>query len=179
MPEANPPTLSADRADAGCREAKTVLVAKANTIVEADAEKLFGIVGDGERHGVAIPDVETVEFETRMTSGLGARFRETRHLTGFTALVARLSKMESSLVECTGFVAGQRVQYTSNAGGTRWHSVYTLSPVNEGRTHLELRLETEPHSLLGRLGPPLMRSVLQKVTTSDLEAIKAYAEGQA
>lgn len=177
MPESAARNPSPNPDEEKDREARTVLIAKVDRIIDTDAETLFGVVGDGGRHGDAIPEVASVEFETETTSGLGARFRETRRLKGLQALVARLAGMTSTLTECTDFVANERVRYTSEAGGTLWHTVYTLTPVDDGRTRLEVRLETEPYTRMGRLGPPLMRKGLLDGTTNDLDAIKAYCEG--
>lgn len=176
MTAARTPPRSPDKDED--REAQTVLIAKADRVIDADAETVFGIVGDGGRHGDAVPEVASVEFETDTTRGLGTRFRETRHLKGFQAFIARLAGMTSILIKCTDLVANERVRYTSDAGGTLWHTVYTLTPVDEGRTRLRVRLETQPYTRLGRFGPPLMRKRLLAGTANDLDAIKAYCEGR-
>ena len=154
-----------------------VLIAEAAETIDAGVDSVFATVADAGIHGDAIPDVERVEFVSSSTTGLGARFRETRRLTGLKALVARLAKMESTLTECTAFAENERVRYTSDAGGTLWHSVYSLEPLDGGRrTRLSVRLETAPHSLMGKVGPPLMRGDLEKGLVSDLKAIKAHCE---
>jgi hypothetical protein len=159
------------------REEPAVLIAEAVATIDASPESVFETVADGGVHGEAIPDVAKVEFLSGARTGLGAKFRETRRLAGLKALLARLSGMESTLTECTDFVENRKVRYTSDGGGALWHSVYSLEPLDGGRrVRLKVRLETQPHSLIGRLGPPLMRADLKKGLVSDLKAIKAYNE---
>lgn len=159
------------------RDEAPVLLARTMETIEADPEAVFATLAHGGRHGDAIPEVESVEFVSDQRMGLGARFRENRKLNAAEALFFKLLKLYRNVIECTEFEPSRRVRYVSDGAGALWHSIYTLTPVDKGRTQVELRLETRPRNLLGRRLPPLLKKPLQEVTENDLKAIKAHIEG--
>ena len=158
------------------RDKPLSLVATAVETIEADVETLFGTIADGARYADAVPDIKKIEFVSDTTVGLGARFRETRRLNGALALFAKLTKLDSTVIECTDFVANQRVRYTSDAAGALWHLTYSLQPVDESCTKLEVRLETQPYNAAGRIAPKLLGPKLRDTAIGALNAIKAYFE---
>ena len=155
-----------------------VLLVAATATIDAAPETVFATVAHGGRHGDAIPEVQSVEFVSEETTGVGARFRETRKLNAVQAQVLKLLKLHRNVIECTEFEPCGRVRYVSDGAGALWHSIYTLVPCAGGRTRVELRLETQPRNRLGRLLPQILRDALREATENDLKAIKAHIEGR-
>ena len=160
------------------KDAPAVAIAEVVRTMEADARAVFGTIADGGNYGAVIPDISRIEFVSAERIGLGARFRETRSLTGLTALLARVFGVEATESECTEFVDNQRVRYTTDDTGAYWHSVFTVTSMEGRSTRLEVRVETQPHRLLGKLVPPLLRRLVRKRIAADLDAVKAYHEGE-
>ncbi|MDE2721607.1 SRPBCC family protein [Candidatus Palauibacter polyketidifaciens] len=156
--------------------AEPVLVARMIDTIDADPEAVFATVAHGGRHGEAIPEVESVDFVSDETMGVGAQFRENRDWTAVQVLFAKFARLHRNVIECIEYEPHRRVRYMSNGAGARWHSIYTLVPVDEGRTRLELRLEIRPKNPLGRWLPQLMKAPLQASTEADFKAIKRHIE---
>jgi len=152
-----------------------LLVRRTDTI-DADPEAVFATLAHGGRHGDALPEVESVEFVSDKTEGVGARFRETRKLTVAQAQFFKLLGLYRNVIECTEFEPFRRVRYVSHGAGAQWHSIYTLTPLGDDRTQVELRLETRPRNLLGRWLPHILRDPLQEASGKDLKAIKHHIE---
>ena len=161
---------------AGEGSAQPVLLARATEKIDADPETVFAILAHGGRHGEAIPEVESVEFVSSETMGAGARFRENRKASALQVLVAKLAKLHRNVIECTEFEPGRLVRYVSYGAGTQWHSIYTLTPAGDGRTSVELRLETRPRNALGRRLPLMLKDPLQAATGNDLKALKDHID---
>ena len=154
-----------------------VIIAEVVRTIEADPRAVFGTIADGGNYAAAIPNISRTEFVSAERTGLGARFRETRSLTGLTALLAKMFGIEATENECTEFVDNTRIRYTADGSGTYWHSVFTVTSMDAGRrTRLEMRVETQPHGLLGRLVPRLLRRIVRAGIAADLDAVKAYHE---
>ncbi len=51
--------------------------------IHAPVESVFQILADIENYSKAVPDIVGVEMLSEVTSGVGARFRETRLMKGF------------------------------------------------------------------------------------------------
>ena len=153
-----------------------VLVARMIDTIDADPEAVFATVAHGGRHGEAIPEVESVDFVSEETMGVGAQFRENRDWTAVQVLFAKLARLHRNVVSCIEYEPHRRVRYMSDGAGTLWHSIYTLTPLGEGRTRLELRLEIRPKNPLGRWLPQLMKAPLQASTEADFKAIKRHIE---
>ena len=159
------------------RDRPAMTIAKVTRTIEADARAVFGTIADGASYGDVIPDISGVEFVSAARTGLGARFRETRRLTGLTALLAKAFGIEATENECTEFVDNARVRYTADGGGAYWHSVFTVTSLDEERrSRLEMRVETQPHGLFGRLFPPLLRGLVRRGISADVDAVKAHHE---
>lgn len=157
-------------------DTKPVLVARMMDTMDADPKAVFATVAHGGRHGDAIPEVESVDFVSEKTTGVGAQFRENRDWTAVQVLFAKLAKLHRNVIECIEYEPNRRVRYMSNGAGTLWHSIYTLTPVGERQTQVELRLEIRPKNLLGRWLPQLVKGTLQTSTENDFKAIKRHIE---
>jgi len=132
-------------------DSKPILVARMIDTWNADQETVFATLAHGGRHGEAIPELLHVEFVSQKTMGVGAQFREIRDWTPIQVAFAKFAKLHQNVVTCIEYEPHRRVRYTSNGAGARWHSIYTLTPVGEGRTQVEIRLEIRPKNLLGKM----------------------------
>lgn len=155
-----------------------MMMAKAVRTIGAPVEAVFETVANGGNYGRAIPEIVAVEFVTPYETGVGARFREIRRLTGWKAVLAKALSVTTTESEVTEFVENRRVRYVTDDVGAYWHSVFTVTPLADGRqTRLEMVVETHPHSTPGRLVPPLLKGTVRRGIESDLDHVKAYIEG--
>ena len=137
--------------------------------IRAPVEAVFDTISDISRLSEAVPHLVRVEFLTESRVGLGTRFRETR----------RMGKREvSTVLEFTEYVKNDRVRLVSDAGGTVWESLLTVTPVHGGEsTRLDLVMEARPYRLLARVFVPLMKGVVAKAVEGDMDAVKGWVEG--
>ena len=136
--------------------------------IRAPAEAVFEAVADISNFSEAVPHIVGVEFLTDSRVGVGTRFRETR----------KMGKREASTVlEVTEYVKNERVRMVSDAGGTVWDSLFTVTPVGDGRsTRLDLVMEARPYRLMARVFVPLMRRVVARAVAGDIDAVKGWLE---
>ena len=136
--------------------------------IRAPTTAVFETVADATNYPKAVSDIVKVEFLTDQRSGVGTRFRETR-VMGRRAATTEL--------EVTEYVANERIRMVSDAGGTVWDSIFTVTPVEDGdATRLELVMEARPYRLLSRILVPLTKSIVAKAIASDMDAVKAHLE---
>lgn len=137
--------------------------------INAPVDAVFETVSDISQYTRAVPDIVRVEFVTERKTGVGTRFRETR----------RMGKREATTeLEVTEYVKDERVRMVSDAGGTVWDSVFTVTAMGDGEgTRLDLVMEARPYRLLSRLMVPLMKGVVAKAVAGDMDALKAWLEG--
>ena len=136
--------------------------------IDAPIDVVFSTVADISNFSKAVPHIVNVEFLSEVRAGVGARFRETRVMGGREA---------TTDLRLTEFVANERVRFVSDQGGTVWDTVFSVTPVADGRaTRLAMVMDARPYRLLARLMVPLMKSVVAKAIAADLDAVKSYAE---
>lgn len=136
--------------------------------IAAPVEKVFDTIADVENFSQAVPDIVRVEFLSEAKAGVGTRFRETRRMRGKEATVE---------LEVTEYEKNRRIRIVSDTHGTVWDSVFTVTDQGDA-TGLSLVMEATPHRLLPRLMNPLMGGLMRKALDHDMEAVKAYCEGQ-
>ncbi len=138
--------------------------------IHAPVEAVFEAVSDVSNFAEAVPDIVRVEFLTESRVGVGTRFRETR----------LMGKREASTVlEVTEYVKNERVRLVSDAGGTVWDSLFTVTPAGDGQcARLDLVMEARPYRLLARVFVPLMKGVVGKAVARDMDAVKGWVEGR-
>ena len=139
--------------------------------IDAPLDLVFSTVADIANYSKAVPHIVNVEFLSEVRAGVGTRFRETRVMGGRKA---------TADLHVTEFVANERVRLVSDEGGTVWDTVFSVSPVADGRaTRLDMVMDARPHRLMARLMVPLMKNVVARAIAADLDAVKSYAEGVA
>lgn len=134
--------------------------------IDAPVSLVFSIIGDSRRYADAVPHIVKVEFLGDQQIGTGTRFRETR-LMGKREAVAEF--------EVTEYIENDRLRIVSDAGGTLWDSVFTFEG-NESQTQLTLNMDVRPYKIFARLMVPLIRGVVTKGVSADLDCVKAYCE---
>ena len=139
-----------------------------STTILAPVDAVFDLIADPVNYTRAVPQITKVEFLTEQRSGVGTRFRETREMG---------SREAATELEVTEYVKNERVRMVSDAGGTIWDSVFTVTPTGDGgATELQLVMEARPYRLLARVVVPLTKRIVAKAVTGDMDAVKAYLE---
>ena len=135
-------------------------------VIEAPADVVFRTVADIGHFSQAVPHIVNVEFLSEVRSGVGTRFRETRLMNGREA---------STELEVTEYVENDRVRIVSEAGGTIWDTVFTVSPAGAG-TELTMVMDARPQKLSARLAVPLMLRMVKGAVATDMDAVKVFCE---
>ena len=136
--------------------------------IDAPKDLVFATVSDIQNFSKAVPHILEVEFLSEQKAGLGARFRETREMNGRKA---------STELEVTEFVENERVRMVSDAGGTIWDTLFSVSGDGDA-TRLDVVMDARPHKFLAKLVTPLIKGMVSKAVAKDIDAVKAYCEGQ-
>jgi ribosome-associated toxin RatA of RatAB toxin-antitoxin module len=140
----------------------------ATRTIAAPVDRVFATVAHIDRFQEAVPHITNVEFLTETRSGVGTRFRETRLMRGREA---------STELEVTEYVQDERVRLVSDAGGTVWDTVFTVQASGSG-TELSMVMDARPYKLTARVVNPMISRMLTKVLETDMDAVKAYCEGE-
>lgn len=141
---------------------------RATRTIDAPVGAVFDLIADPVNYTRAVPEITKVEFLTDQRTGVGTRFRETREMRG------REATTELEVIE---YLKDERVRMVSDAGGTIWDSVFTVTPMGDGRgTKLDLVMEARPHRLLARVFVPISKGIVAKAIAGDMDAVKAYLE---
>jgi len=134
--------------------------------ITAPLELVFQTVSDVRNFREAVPHITHVEFLSDQQVGTGTRFRETRVTNG------REQTVEPEVAE---YVDDDRVRMISDAGGTVWDTLFTVSTCSDGAV-LEMQMDIKPHTLFARIMTPLIRGMVVKAMESDMDAVKAFCE---
>lgn len=135
--------------------------------IQASSETVFDSIAHIQNFSKIVPDIVNVEFLTEQTKGVGTRFKETR----------MMGKREASTeLEVTEYEPHSRVRMVSDAGGTIWDSVFTVTPNGENSVDLKLVMEARAYKFLSKLVTPLIKGMVQKAIEKDMDAVKAHCE---
>ncbi len=135
--------------------------------IAAPVDRVFQAVAHIENFAKAVPQISNVEFLTESHVGVGTRFRETRVMHG---------KEASTELEVTEYEPNDRVRLVADSHGTVWDTVFTVKPANGG-TDLEMVMDAKAYKLLAKLMNPLVCRMISKYVAADMDAVKAYCEG--
>lgn len=138
----------------------------ARRTIKAPLELVFQTIADPRNFQSAVPHIKEIEFLTDQHSGRGTRFRETRVMHG---------REESVVLEVTDYSENESVRIVSDAGGTVWDSVFTVSE-GTGGIDLNLRMDMIPHTWKARITTRLIRGFVAKGVEADMDAVKAHCE---
>ena len=137
--------------------------------IAAPLSLVFKTISDVRNFSKAVPNITNIEFLTERQEGPGTRFRETRIMNGREATVE---------LEVTELVENEHVRIVSDAGGTRWDTVFRVTPQG-GNVELEMVMNANEYKLLAKLFNPLIRGMVVKGVESDMDAVKEYCEANA
>ena len=78
-------------------------------------------------------------------------------------------------LEVTEYTENERVRLVSDAGGTIWDTVFS---VTQGARNIELRMQMDirPYRFLAGIMNVLIRGMVVKGVQSDMDAVKAFCE---
>ncbi len=141
----------------------------AERLIQAPLELVFEIISVPERFTEAVPQIRQIEYLTEQTSGAGTRFLETR----------AAGKGEHTLeMEVRQLVPNESIRIVSEAGGTLWDSVFSVSPEGE-QVRLTLKMDATPRHLLARMMNGVIWRMVVKGVEGDMDAVKTYCERRA
>ncbi len=139
--------------------------------IKAPAEKVFDSVAHIRSYAQAVPHIEQVEILSSVQTGVGTRFRETRRMG---------RKLVSAELEVTEYAPHSRVRIVSDAGGTVWDTVFTIRDLPNNSTEdgveLSVEMEARAHRFLAKLMTPLIRGMVARGVTADIDSVKSYCE---
>ena len=136
------------------------------TTINASVETVFSVIADCSQFSKAVPHIIKVEYLSENTTGLGARFRETR----------LMGKREMSTeLKVTEYSNNEYVRMVSDQGGTIWDTLFTVSD-NEGQTNLKVVMDARAYKFLARIFNPLIKGMIKKAIVGDMDSVKAYCE---
>jgi len=136
--------------------------------IAASPAVVFDAISQIENFRQIVTGITNVEFLTEHHHGLGARFTETRDWGG---------RIGVTTLECTEYERPTRVRMVTDESGAIWDTTYTVEPDGEGaRLHMEM--EDRPHKLLAKIMNPLIRGMVTKAVTADMDAVKEWCEAK-
>ena len=135
-------------------------------MINAPLDLVFRTVSDVRNFCAAVPHITNVEFLSDQQLGVGTRFRETRSMNG---------REQSVDLEVAEYVENERVRMISDAGGTIWDTVFSVSQVG-GDVELKMQMDIRPHRFLARIMNALIRGMVVKAVESDMDSVKSYCE---
>lgn len=136
--------------------------------INAPIEFVFKTIADIRIFSKAVENIINVEFLTSQEYGVGTIFRETRKMNGREAVTE---------LEVKALKENEHIRLLSDAGGTIWDSVFTVSD-NKGRTELKLVMEAKPYKILAKLVTPFVKGIMKKALENDMQAVKKFCESQ-
>ncbi len=135
-------------------------------MIQAPRELVFQTIADVRNFQKAVSHIVLIEFLTEQQHGVGTRFRETRIMNG---------REQSVDLEVAEFVDNDRVRLVSDAGGTIWDTLFTVSDAPDG-VQMNMHMDVRPYKFFARIVMPLIRGMVVKNVESDMDAVKAYCE---
>jgi carbon monoxide dehydrogenase subunit G len=147
-------------------------VIQVSTTIDAPIETVFALFSDLEHAPERIKAIKKLELLTPGPVGVGTRFRETRVLFG---------KEATEEMYFTVFEPSRRYEVRADSCGAAYRSVYEFRPQGSG-TVVDVTFEARPVTLFAKLMAPvafLMKGMLKKCLTADVEDLKRFAEAKA
>ena len=135
-------------------------------LINAPVPTVFRTISEIEQFANALPHIVRVEPLNDLRGTVGARFRETRVMSG---------REISTDLEITELVPNDRIRLETESGGTVWNSLFTVAPEGSG-TRLTMAMDSEPQGLLAKAMVAMIGGVLQQAIEGDLDMVKAYCE---
>lgn len=136
--------------------------------IAAPLDLVFQTISDVRNFRDAVPHITRVEFLSDQQVGAGTRFRETRSTNG---------REQTVELEVAEYTENDRVRMISDAGGTIWDTLFTVSKETD-KVSLEMQMDIKPHTLFARIVTPLIRGMVVKAVESDMDSVKLFCESK-
>lgn len=134
--------------------------------INAPLERVFQTISDVRNFRQAVPQITNVEFLSDLQQGAGTRFRETRMIH---------NREQSVDLEVAEYVENERVRMVSDAGGTVWDTLFSVSQARNA-VELKMQMDVRPYKFYARIMNVLIRGMVVKGVESDMDAVKLYCE---
>lgn len=140
--------------------------------IDAPAAQVWATVTDLDGAAEVISGIESLEIlEGASTFGVGTRWRETRTLFG---------KQATEEMRVTGIDPGRSYEVTADSHGTVYLSTFTILPVDDRTSRLEMTFDAEAQSVFGKVMANtvgrLFLGATKKALVRDIDDIAAAAE---
>lgn len=137
--------------------------------INAPLPLVFESIADVRNFAEIIPEITNIEFLTEQHYGPGTRFNETRRMKGGNSTV---------MLEVTELEPDHHIRLISNAGGTIWDSVFTVTE-KDNQTLLTLQMDARPYRFFARIMNVMIKKMLTNALNRDLDTIKTFCENKA
>ena len=134
--------------------------------INAPIALVFKTVADIGEFSKAIPHIVKVEYLSKITSGVGTRFRETRLMKG---------KETPTELEVTEYVENERVRLVADSHGTVWDTIFTVTREGD-HTKLTMTMDARSSRLITRIVVFMISGMVKKAIEGDMDSVKAYCE---
>lgn len=134
--------------------------------INAPVSRVFQTLSRVEEFSQAVPGITNIEFLSEQHYGVGTRFKETRLMNG---------KEATTELEVRELVENERIRMVSDAGGTIWDTVFTVSTEDQ-ETLMTMKMDARPYNALAKLFVPMILSMVAEAVNDDMDAVKKYCE---
>lgn len=134
--------------------------------IDAPLELVFRMIAHIEEFKEAVPEIVKVEFLSAERTGVGTKFRETRHFRRREA---------STILEVTEYVENEHVRIVSVVSGTTWDTIFRVRSLENG-TELSMEMEARTDKVINKLLNALFGGMIKRAIAADLEAVKEFCE---
>ena len=134
--------------------------------IRAPIEMVFKTVANISEFSKAIPHIVKVEYLSKITSGVGTRFRETRLVKG---------KESPTELEVTEYVENERVRLIADSHGTVWDTVFVVKREGDN-TKLTMTMDARSSRIITRVVVFMISGMVKKTIERDMDSVKAYCE---
>ena len=134
--------------------------------INAPLDLVFNTVADINQFSKALPHIVKVEFLSDVHTGVGARFRETRLMSG---------KEHTTELEVKEYVENDRIRLAADSHGTIWDTLFTVEPEN-GRTLMTMTMDAKAYTLTAKMMNLMIGGMVKQAVEKDMDAVKAFCE---
>ena len=139
---------------------------RVSRIISAPLDLVFETISDVRNFRHAVPHITNVEFLSDQQTGVGTCFLETRVMKG---------REQTVELEVTEYVKNERVRMVSDAGGTIWDTLFTVSKSSDN-VEMIMHMEIKPYKFFAKMFTPLIRRMVANAVESDMDSVKVYCE---
>lgn len=136
------------------------------TRIRASQEDVFNVVAHMENYAKAVPHIKSYEFLTEQTTGVGARFTETRSMG---------NKEHTMQFEVKEYSPSNAVRLVTEGDEATWDSTFEIEALDD-EVNLRLAMDVFPKKMSLRLMLPIVKGAIRKGVATDMQCVKQYCE---